>query len=71
MKIRDERNLGFCQFRNVPDGSCYIYEDKVFMKAIPEVPYDNSNAISLKTGELYYFDPEEEVLRIQVELIIK
>lgn len=70
MKINDERTRTVCTFGSLSYGTCFIFKEKVFMVVNP-TPYDNSNAVCLKTGELGLFDEDNVVISVEAELTIR
>lgn len=57
-------------FEEIEDNECFIYENALYLKGIPE-SYDESNAVSLKTGEFWYFRRDEKVIPVTAKVIVE
>lgn len=80
MKIKNEFKYMMGQFEDIPVGECFVYlapdEDEVFLYLKIAGWYDKEtgdgeNAVLLSTGELEYFEGNENVLPVDATITVK
>ena len=67
MTINDTRKPATVEFRSLTAGQCFIDGDGCFCMVIND-SRDDYNAVDLENGRLYWFDCDQEVVKVNTRL---
>ena len=69
MFINDTRKPVTVEFGSLNAGDCFIdTEDGSYCMVLEVVVCDDHNAVDLESGRLYYFYPDQEVVKVNTRL---
>ena len=67
MTINDTRKPATVKFENLTAGQCFVdQEDGSYCMALD--PCEDYNAVDLESGRLYWFDCDQEVVKVNARL---
>ena len=68
MTINDTRKPATVEFGSLKAGQCFIDEDGCFCMVIDDYSRGDYNAVDLEDGRLYWFERDQEVIKINTRL---
>ena len=68
MIINDKRKPNTLRFANLNQGECFIDEEGCYCMVVDDPPHKDYNAVDLENGRLYWFECDQEVVKVNARL---